>query len=67
MLIKLNKIRISSIRRIALITAFFLSIGAAAVHAHTPHDMVRAFAASPNYASDKTMFLVTDGAYTGWR
>ncbi|WP_374953041.1 WD40/YVTN/BNR-like repeat-containing protein, partial [Nitrosomonas ureae] len=32
-----------------------------------PHDMVRAFAASPNYASDKTMFLVTDGAYTGWR
>ncbi|MER2511601.1 MAG: hypothetical protein ABTQ25_04135, partial [Nitrosomonas ureae] len=69
MLVKLNKIRISSIRRIALITAFFLSIGAIAVnvHAHTPHDMVRAFAASPNYASDKTMFLVTDGAYTGWR
>ncbi|SEQ37751.1 hypothetical protein [Nitrosomonas ureae] len=69
MLVKLNKIRMSSIRRIAIITAFFLSIGISATntYAHTPHDMVLAFAASPNYASDKTMFLVTDGAYTGWR
>lgn len=69
MLVKLNKIQIDSIRRITLITTFFLSTGITVmnVHAHTPHDMVYAFAASPNYSSDKTMFLVTDGAYTGWR
>ncbi|SNX58700.1 BNR/Asp-box repeat-containing protein [Nitrosomonas ureae] len=69
MFVKLNKIQIGSIRRIAIITTFFLSIGiiATSTRAHTPHDMVYAFAASPNYASDKTMFLVTDGAYTGWR
>lgn len=69
MLIKLNKIQINGIRRIALISAFFLSIGITGMstHAHTPHDMVYAFAASPDYANDKTMFLVTDGSYTGWR
>ena len=69
MLFKLNKIQIHVTRRIAVITMFILSIGITGIsaHAHTPHDMVYAFAASPNYATDKTMFLVTDGAYTGWR
>ncbi|MDP1615360.1 MAG: hypothetical protein Q8L68_06145, partial [Methylococcales bacterium] len=69
MLVNIKKIQTSFIRRIAVITAFFLAIAATGMntHAHTPHDMVLAFAASPNYASDKTMFLVTDGAYTGWR
>ncbi|WP_293005263.1 hypothetical protein [Nitrosomonas sp.] len=69
MLFKLNKIQINVTRQIAVITAFFLSIGIIGMnaHAHTPHDMVYAFAASPNYANDGTMFLITDGAYTGWR
>ncbi|WP_295628162.1 hypothetical protein [uncultured Nitrosomonas sp.] len=69
MLVKLNKIKINVTRQIAVTTAFLLSIGVTGmnVHAHTPHDMVLAFAASPDYANDKTMFLVTDGAYTGWR
>ncbi|WP_293005261.1 hypothetical protein [Nitrosomonas sp.] len=69
MLVNIKKIQTSFIRRIAVITAFFLAIAATGMntHAHTPHDMVLAFAASPDYASDKTMFLVTDGAYTGWR
>ena len=68
MLVNVNKIRTSLIRRIAVITAFFLSTGIAGmnVHAHTPHDMVIAFAASPDYANDKTMFLISDGAFTGW-
>jgi photosystem II stability/assembly factor-like uncharacterized protein len=69
MLIKSNKTQIGSIRRIAIITAFFLSIGitTTSTHAHTPHDMILAFAASPNYATDKTMFMANIGAYTGWR
>ncbi|WP_293006293.1 hypothetical protein [Nitrosomonas sp.] len=68
MLVNVNEIRINFMRRIAVITAFFLSIGITGVnvHAHTPHDMVIAFAASPDYANDKTMFLVSDGAFTGW-
>ncbi len=69
MLFKSNKIQINLTRRIAVITTFFLSIGIIGMdaHAHTPHDMVYAFAASPDYANDSTMFLITDGAYTGWR
>ncbi|MBY0475306.1 MAG: hypothetical protein K2Q13_09645 [Nitrosomonas sp.] len=69
MLVNINKIQINFIRRIAVVTTFFLAIATTGMntHAHTPHDMVLAFAASPDYANDKTMFLVTDGAYTGWR
>ncbi|WP_242447116.1 WD40/YVTN/BNR-like repeat-containing protein [Nitrosomonas supralitoralis] len=68
MLFDINKIQIGGIRRIAVLTAFFLSIGFTGMntHAHTPHDMVIAFAASPDYANDKTMFLISDGAFTGW-
>ncbi|PSJ16835.1 hypothetical protein, partial [Nitrosomonas supralitoralis] len=69
MLININKIQIYSIRQFAVIVTFVMSFGIFGMHAqaHTPHDMISAFAASPNYATDKTMFAVTDGAYTGWR
>ena len=66
-----NKIQINcnSFQRIVGIATFILSFGVFGIHAqaHTPHDMIRAFTASPDFAIDKTMFAVTDGAYTGWR
>jgi len=34
------------------------------IHAHNPHDMVLGLGISPNFASDKTIFLATDGELT---
>lgn len=56
-------------KRIAALVTFVLALSITGInaHAHTPHDMVLALGISPNYVNDKTLFLATDGPYTGWR
>lgn len=46
-----------------LLTAISCSLA----YAHNPHDPVYALGVSPNFASDKTLFLSTDGEITTWR
>lgn len=63
------KYRIDATRRIAALITFALALSMTSINtqAHTPHDMVLALGISPNYVNDKTLFLATDGPYTGWR
>ncbi len=42
-----------------------LGLGAPAVQAHSPHDLVRVVRLSPTYSEDNTAFIVTNWA--GWR
>ncbi|SEQ22087.1 WD40/YVTN/BNR-like repeat-containing protein [Nitrosomonas ureae] len=41
-----------------------LCISSNKIHAHNPHDMVFGLGISPNYATDKTLFLSTDAEAT---
>jgi hypothetical protein len=46
----------------ALLT--LLCISSNKIHAHNPHDMVFGLGISPNFATDKTLFLSTDAEAT---
>ena len=71
MLIANVKAHAGAIRRVAapVLIAFVLtfSIPGIDAYAHTPHDGVQALGVSPEFATDKTLFLAVAGPLTSWR
>ena len=61
-----NKTRDIARLWLAVLLAITASLGlrSPAAQAHSPHDIIRAVAISPNYANDQTVFLIT--STPGW-